>query len=51
MHTVGVDVHQGSSVLLVLDRHGKQVASRRVRSGWDTLYQDFEQLRGPFQIC
>lgn len=51
MLTVGLDVHQRSSVICVLDTNGKQVGSRSVRGGWERVVSALGRLSEPFQVC
>ena len=51
MWTVGLDVHAKSSVLCVLDHHGKHLQTKQVRGGWDRLCEQLVGLAKPFQVC
>ena len=51
MLTVGLDVHQRSSALCVLDAHGKQVMARSVTGSWERVIEVLRGLDQPFQVC
>jgi transposase len=51
MLTVGLDVHQKSSVLCVLDRHGKQILGGSIRGSWPEVVAELTKLERPFQVC
>ena len=51
MLTVGLDVHQRSSSICILDAHGKPVTSKAVRGGWEKLVVTLRKLNEPFQVC
>jgi hypothetical protein len=51
MLTVGLDVHQRSSVVCVLDHHGKHVRTWTVRGHWMALVEELRALSKPFQVC
>jgi transposase len=51
MLTVGLDVHQSSSSVCVLDEKGNRVKEREIRGGWDPLIEELGKLKEPFQVC
>jgi transposase len=51
MLTVGLDVHQSSSSVCVLDEKGNRVREQEVRGGWDKVVEALGKLGEPFQVC
>jgi transposase len=51
MWSVGLDVHQRSSTLCILDEHGKRVKQQQVRGSWQKVIELLGQLGHPFAIC
>jgi len=51
MLTIGLDVHQRSFALCILDQHGKQIKQLKQRGDWHDLLEVLRQLRQPFRIC
>jgi transposase len=50
MWTIGLDVHQRSSSLCILDENGKTVKQMKVRGGWDSLIEVLKGVDQPFSI-
>lgn len=51
MWSVGLDVHQRSSTLCILDENGKRVKQQQVRGSWQKVMEFLGQLGHPFAIC
>jgi len=51
MWTIGLDVHQRSSSLSIVDENGKTVKQMKVRGGWDALIEVLRAVDHPFSIC
>ena len=51
MYFVGLDVHQRTSSICILDQHGKVVKQQKVRGGWDQLIGQLEQAPRPMAVC
>ncbi len=48
---IGLDVHQRSFALCILDHRGKRIKEIRERGGWQDLLRVLGTLRRPFAIC
>jgi transposase len=55
MLSVGLDVHQSSSSICVLDDKGNKIRQREVRGGWDQVVLALGEIKGelqePLRIC
>lgn len=51
MLTVGLDVHQSSSSICILDAQGKRIRREKISGGWDRLLSALAKIPKPFQIC
>lgn len=49
MLSVGLDVHQSSSSICVLDAKGNRIRQKEVRGGWDQVVLALGQIKGEFQ--
>jgi transposase len=48
---IGLDVHQRSFALCILDQHGKRIKQIQQRGGWRELLEVLRGLRRPFKVC
>lgn len=51
MLTVGLDVHQSSSSICILDEKGNRIRQEKIPGGWDQLLLALARIPQPFQIC
>ena len=49
--SVGLDVHQRSSTICILDENGKRVKQQQVRGSWQKVVEVLQHLAHPFAIC
>jgi transposase len=48
---VGLDVHQRTSTICILDPNGRQVKTQTVKGPWSKLLAEVRQIKRPFAIC
>ena len=48
---VGLDVHQRTSTLCILDQNGRQVKTATVKGPWPKLLAEVRKIKRPFGIC
>jgi len=51
MYYVGIDVHQKSSSVEILDCNGKLFKRREVRGRWPVLIEELAKVPKPFAVC
>ena len=51
MWFVGLDVHQRSSAVCILDKNGKRVKRMQIRGPWSKVIEVLREIRHPFAIC
>ena len=51
MHYVGLDVHQRTSTLHILNEYGRKVKEKTIRGSWDKVVMWLAGLKEPFAIC
>lgn len=51
MLNVGVDMHQAVAVARVPDKHGKEIKTRTIRGGWQSMPAWVAGLRERSQVC
>ena len=51
MWSVGLDFHQRSSMICILDEHGKGVKTMPVNGGWPAVVTMLKGLDHPFAVC
>ena len=51
MWHIGLDVHQKTSTICILDENGKGIQKRTIRGRWDRLIAELQDIDEPFAIC
>ena len=51
MFHVGLDVHQRTSTMCILDSHGQRVKTQTIRGPWSHLLAACRAIPRPFEIC
>jgi transposase len=51
MGYVGLDVHQRTSTICILDENGRRVKTVTVKGPWPTLLAEVRKIQRPFSIC
>jgi transposase len=51
MHNVGLDAHQRTSTIHILDEYGRKVKEKTIRGSWQKAVVWLAGLKEPFQVC
>jgi len=51
MWSIGLDVHQKSSTVCILNEDGKVVKQMKIRGRWSKMLTEFRDLKHPFAVC
>ena len=51
MQYVGLDVHQRTSTIHILDRHGRKVKEKTIRGSWHKVVLWLAHWKEPFAVC
>ena len=51
MLTIGLDAHETTSTVCILDAQGKRLGQRTIQGRWPKLMEFLDQIDQPYQIC